>query len=64
MTPAPAATPAPPAPEPAADDLAAQVDRVMALVDSALAANAQQIDRTTLEQIKSELETLKQRVKR
>jgi hypothetical protein len=44
--------------------IAAQVDQVMLLVDSALASNAQQIDRATLEQIKTQLEQIKQRVKK
>jgi hypothetical protein len=44
--------------------IAAQVDQVMLLVDSALASNGQQIDRATLEQIKAQLEQIKQRVKK
>ena len=69
--PPPAAPATPPAASPApADDatIVAQVDQVMALIDSALAANAQQptvsIDRATLEQIKTQLEQIKQRVKK
>ena len=63
---APAAPSAPAAASAPADNasIAAQVDQVMLLVDSALASNAPQIDRATLEQIKAQLEQLKQRVKK
>lgn len=70
VSPAPETPSAPAAPSAPADDAAvvAQVDQVMALVDNALAANAQQstitIDRATLEQIKTQLEQIKQKVKK
>ena len=65
--PAPATPAAAPAPADEAG-VVAQVDQAMALIDSALAANAQQpivsMDRTTLEQIKTQLEQIKQRLKK
>jgi hypothetical protein len=58
---------APGAPAPSDASVVAQLDAVTALVDSALAANAQAttiaMDRATLEQIKSQLAQIKQRVK-
>ena len=65
----PAAPATPAADAPAADSaIAAQVDQVMALIDSALAGSAQastvSIDRATLEQMKTQLEQIKQRVKK
>ena len=76
--PAPAPAPAsastsPPASAPASSgdvSLVTQVDQVIALVDAALAANAQPaggtiaIDRSALEQMKAQLEQIKTRVKK
>lgn len=70
--PAAASAPVPPtAPAPTGEpSLVAQLDQVTALVDSALAANAQvtsgtiSIDRATLEQIKTQLEQIKERVRK
>ena len=83
MSPAPAPAPAasppasastsPPASAPASSgdvSLVTQVDQVIALVDAALAANAQpaggtiSIDRSALEQMKAQLEQIKLRVKK
>ena len=83
MSPAPAPAPAasppasastsPPASAPASSgdvSLVTQVDQVIALVDAALAANAQPaggtiaIDRSALEQMKAQLEQIKLRVKK
>jgi hypothetical protein len=68
---APSAPVPPTAPAPTGESsLVAQLDQVTALVDSALAANAQitsgtiSIDRATLEQIKTQLEQIKERVRK
>jgi hypothetical protein len=70
-TSAPAAPAAASAPAASGDvSLATQVDQVIALVDAALAANAQpaggtiSIDRSALEQMKAQLEQIKLRVKK
>ena len=70
-TSAPAAPAAASAPAASGDvSLVTQVDQVIALVDAALAANAQpaggtiSIDRSALEQIKAQLEQIKLRVKK
>ena len=68
-TPAAASAPAAPA-QTGESSLVAQLDQITALVDSTLAANAQatsgtiSIDRATLEQIKAQLEQIKERVRK